>query len=226
MSWREAHRRKFSIFSNLMKTRRMILDPLHVSSLNMVEVEFHGHADIIKAYRAYLDYLNKPIQLNPSSPEADNFFRERDDLLFDLIHAIGGQLGYSYDKRDLRKFSYAPQGWQNVETEQQTFRRLIIELLSGRRPLPIKDFIASDGNDKFPPPPKLNSLTIASLAVDHSDNCRKEQLIAVAVCIRLVIKVEVPFNRFLDAQEHGSHPTLRLLCSPVSNTRSSRQLHA
>jgi hypothetical protein len=150
---REAHRRKFSIFSNLMKTRRMILDPLHVSSLNIVEVEFHGHADIIRAYRAYLDYLNKPIQLNPSSPEADNFFRERDDLLFDLIHAIGGQLGYSYDKRDLRKFSYAPQGWQNVETEQQTFRRLIIELLSGRRPLPIKDFIASDVNDKFPPPP-------------------------------------------------------------------------
>lgn len=150
---REARRRKLSIFSNLMKTRRAILDPLHVTSLNIVEVEFHGHTDIIKTYRAYLDYLNKPIPVNASSAETDSFFRERDDLLFDLIHAIGSQLGYSYDKRDLRKFSYAPQGWQNAEIEQQTFRRLIIELLSGRRPLPIKDFIASDANDKFPPPP-------------------------------------------------------------------------
>jgi hypothetical protein len=150
---REAHRRKFSIFSNLMKTRRMILDPLHVSTLNIVEVEFHGDANIIKAYRAYLDYLNKPFPVNLSSAEADSFFRDRDDLLFDLIHAIGSGLNYAYDKRDLRKFSYAPQGWQNTETEQQTFRRLIIELLSGRRPLPIKNFIASDVNNKFPPPP-------------------------------------------------------------------------
>jgi hypothetical protein len=58
---REAHRRKLSIFSNLMKTRRTILDPLHVLSLNIVEAEFHRHANIIKVYGAYLDYLNKPI---------------------------------------------------------------------------------------------------------------------------------------------------------------------
>jgi hypothetical protein len=150
---REKIRRQFSIFSNLMKTRRMILDPVHVSSLNLVEVEFHEIPAIITAYRAYLDYLNKPQSSNQSPAELDSFFRERDDLLFDLIHAIGNSLGFSYDKRDLRKFSYAPQGWQDVETEQKAFRRLIIELLSGRRPLPIRTFTAADMNDKFPPPP-------------------------------------------------------------------------
>lgn len=143
--------RQFSIFSNLMKTRRVILDPLHVASLNLIDVEFHDHDEVIGAYRANIDHLNKV--LPPRGAELDKFINERDDLLFDLIHSIGLKLGYKYDKRDLKKFSYSPQGWQTVESEQQTFRQLVIEVLSGRRPLPVKNFVANDVLDKFPPPP-------------------------------------------------------------------------
>jgi hypothetical protein len=134
-----------------MKTRRVILDPVHVTSLNLVEVEFHNHATIIPAYRAYLNYLNRAVPANQTPEEAERFFGDRDDLLFDLIHAIGNHLGYGYDKRDLQKLSYAPQGWQNVENDQHLFRKLVIELLNGNRGLPVKPF--APPNDKFPPPP-------------------------------------------------------------------------
>jgi hypothetical protein len=149
----ERLKRKYSIFSNLMKTRRVILDPLHVASLNLVELEFYEDNSAIAAYRAYIEYLNKSIPTNATTEQTDRFFGDRDDLLFDLIHAIGRNLGYSYDKRDLRKFSYSPQGWQNLETEQQSFRRLMLELLNGQRGLPIRNFAAGDVNPKFPPPP-------------------------------------------------------------------------
>ena len=117
----------------------------------MIDVEFYDHEQIIRAYRAYMDHLNKA--LPASSADLNKFINERDDLLFDLIHAIGSTLGYKYDKRDLKKFSYSPQGWQTIESEQQTFRQLVIEVLSGRRPLPVKNFLANDVFEKYPPPP-------------------------------------------------------------------------
>ena len=152
---REKRRREFEIFSNLMKTRRMVLDPIHVTTLNLVDVEFYKNETIIIAYRAYIENLQKFLPDNQPQRVIDQFLRDRDDAFFNLIHSIGQHLGFSFDKRDLQKFSYVPQGWQNVDFELQNFRRLTIELLLGRRPLPVKQFAASDVNNKFPPPPTV-----------------------------------------------------------------------
>jgi hypothetical protein len=150
---REKRRREFEIFSNLMKTRRMVLDPLHVVSLNLVEVEFFKNADVIAAYRSYIDNLNKRIPESEPQQVIDRYLSERDDAFYVLIHALGKHLDFSFDKRDLKKFSYVPQGWQNIELETQNLRRLVVELLLGRRYLPTKQFLATDISDKFPPPP-------------------------------------------------------------------------
>lgn len=150
---REKRRREIEIFFNLMKTRQVTLDPVHVMALNLIEVEFYGNTNIINAYRAYIDNLQKYLADNQPQNVIDQFLRDREDAFFLLIHSIGEALGYSFDKRDLQKFSYSPQGWRNVELENQSFRRLVIELLLGRRPLPVAPFTASDVNNKFPPPP-------------------------------------------------------------------------
>jgi hypothetical protein len=152
---REKLRREFEIFSNLMKTRRMVLDPTHVTTLNLVDVEFYKNETIITAYRAYIENLQKFLPDNQPQHVIDQFLRDRDDAFFHLIHSIGQHLGFSFDKRDLQKFSYVPQGWQNVDVELQTFRRLTIEVLLGRRPLQVKQFTASDVDNKFPPPPTV-----------------------------------------------------------------------
>jgi hypothetical protein len=150
---REKRRREIEIFFNLMRTRRAILDPLRVMALNLIEAEFFGNTKIIDTYRAYIVNLEKYLPDNPPQNLIDQFLRDREDAFFLLIHSIGEHLGYSFDKRDLQKFSYSPQGWQNVELENQNFRRLVIELLLGHRPLPVTPFTASDVNKKFPPPP-------------------------------------------------------------------------
>lgn len=153
---RDKKRRQFDIFSNLMKTRRTTLDPVRINSLNLVEVEFYGFAPIISAYKSYIITLEKSgSQTDPEQVHA-KIMEDREDAYLNLLHQIGKELGFGYDKHDLKKYSYVPQGWQHQEEEVQTFRRLVIELLNGHRPIAIKKFSKNSLGDKFPPAPDAN----------------------------------------------------------------------
>ena len=72
-----------------------------------------------------------------------------------MMFEIGRNLGFTLDKRELAKYSYAPQGWVNTEAEQNAIRQLALELLQGKRPLPITPFQPSPAAGKFPPPPAI-----------------------------------------------------------------------
>lgn len=153
---REALRRKHAIFHSLMKTRRFALDPEHVMALNLIQVEFYNHPKIDAAYRHYISLLYTKAP-PPDDANAERFFEVREDALYDLLHEIGAELGYGYDKRDLKKLAYGPQGWQDDEQQLRGMRALLIDLLTGKRALPVIDYqklVAAIG--KFPPPPNQN----------------------------------------------------------------------
>ena len=137
-----------------MKTRRMWLEPQHVSSLNLIQTDFYDDARVIETYKKYIELLYRRTPA-PTQPEGEIklFFEQQDDGFFEMMHEIGRHLGFSLDKRDLAKYSYSPQGWGTTETQAAQFRHLVIEVLSGKRPLPIVQFSASQVTDKFPPPP-------------------------------------------------------------------------
>jgi hypothetical protein len=151
---REKQRRQFEVFHALMKTRRFTLAADHVMALNLVQVEFYQHPRIDTAYRTYIALLHGKFP-EPGDPDAQRFFESKDDALYDLLHEIADELGYKYDKRDLRRLAYGPQGWQNDEDQQRAARVLLIELLSGKRAMPVIDFerLMRAAQGKFPPPP-------------------------------------------------------------------------
>jgi hypothetical protein len=153
---REKLRRRFEVFHSLMKTRRFALSPEHVMALNLVQVDFYQHARIDAAYRTYMALLSR--EPPPTGdPIERHFYGEQEDALYDLLHEIGAELGYQYDKRDLRKLAYGPRGWENDEVQLRIMRGLLVELLAGRRPMPIADWeklVAAKG--RFPPPPKID----------------------------------------------------------------------
>ena len=68
------------------------------------------------------------------------------DLTAELLAAMGKSLGYDFDKVYLKKAAYYPEGLGNVEVEQHALRRELLELLGGKRKLPIAVF-----EQKFPP---------------------------------------------------------------------------
>lgn len=146
---REATRRKREIFAALMRTRNANLMPEHVWSLNLIQVEFAQKESIIGAYKAYIANLGRAMP--DAQPAIDAFIRERRDLFFDLLHEIAKDVGFNLDKRDLERAAYVPAGWENEQAEQQALRRFMLEMLDGRRGLPVSQFLPQ-GN-QFPPPP-------------------------------------------------------------------------
>jgi hypothetical protein len=135
-----------NIFYKLMKTRRIVLSSERIEALNLIQIEFFGKEKIIRSYKSYIQHLSEEVPIgNPQ------FFEHREDIFFDLIHEIGLELGFNFDRRELNKFSYAPQGWFNEQDEIQHSRKLLVELLAGSRPLHVTQFTLK--NEKFPPPP-------------------------------------------------------------------------
>jgi hypothetical protein len=155
---REKLRRKYQTFHALMRTRRVTLSPEHVTALNVIQTEYHDDDRVITAYKKYIDNLGTSLPPGSKEEAAKKFIDDRDDAFNEMMFEIGKHLGFTLDKRELAKYSYAPQGWVNIEAEQNAVRQLALELLQGKRPLPVSPFQPSTSASKFPPAPtgKMN----------------------------------------------------------------------
>lgn len=151
----EERRRKVDarvqVFRALMKTRSVRMNVDHVWALNLIDIEFYGVPRVIDRYRAYVRSLNMKAPTDKEGSE--RFYEDQADLYADLLHAIGAELGYAFDKRDLDRSGYAPVGWVNDEDLQRRNASLLNDVLQGRRALPIAN-LSAPLNSPFPPSPK------------------------------------------------------------------------
>lgn len=149
---REKQRRKYHVFHELMRTRGIVLSPAHVLALNLIQLEFYGNAAVEAAYSNYMGQLNTPY---PTTDDAAALAhgQRRQDLLFDLLHAIGADLGMSFDKRELERLSYSPQGWANEEQAIKTLRDYAIQVITGKRAVHVAPFGGPDPRYPAPPAP-------------------------------------------------------------------------
>lgn len=144
----EAKARRITVFRNLLQTRGIRLDPLHVASLNVIELEFYKSEKVRSAFKAYIQHLASPM---PPTEEQDPYFAQRSDLFTELLSEMGKELNYSFDKRDLDRHSYVPRGWGDDNDLQRHNAALINDLLSGRRAIPVTNALANPG--QFPEAP-------------------------------------------------------------------------
>jgi hypothetical protein len=131
----EIRGRKLQVFKTLMATRAYTLSIAHVEALNRIDLEFSGkrvsEKDVIDSWQIYLDHLgNKSIT-------GEAWAYKRVDLLVDLLYVMGKCLGYNFNKTQIKNATYSPTAHGRVETEQETLRQLTLELLEGRRSLPV-----------------------------------------------------------------------------------------
>ena len=68
------------------------------------------------------------------------------ELTAELLQAMGKCLGYDFDKVQVKKGAYYPEGLVNTEQEQHAVRRGILDVLQGKRRIPVGVF-----EDRFPP---------------------------------------------------------------------------
>ncbi|WP_146148891.1 DUF6680 family protein [Pseudaminobacter soli (ex Li et al. 2025)] len=149
--WAEKRQRRLEVFRDLMRTRKARLDPMHVGALNLVDLEFYGCRPVTGALRTYINHLFSPM---PNPDEHDRFSEQRNDLLMDLLHEMGRELGYSYDRRDLERLSYGPRGWTDDQDLQRHNMTLLNQMLQGRIALPVTPMQPTAQNP-FPPAPAI-----------------------------------------------------------------------
>ncbi|MDH1007405.1 hypothetical protein N5J43_00730 [Pseudomonas nicosulfuronedens] len=131
------------VFQTLMATRGAVLSPDHVRALNMIDVVFYGkkvfgferrsraETVILDCWHEYLDHLNGSI-------DEHNYARwgeRREELLVRLLEAIAADVGYRFDRVQLKNGGYSPQAHGNLEQEQARLRSLAIQVLSGEQPV-------------------------------------------------------------------------------------------
>ena len=152
---RQKRQEQWTIFTNLMRFRKISLDALHVTSLNLIDVVFHDNEKVVAAHRKYMNFLMTVLPDDQPLIITEKFVSDRGDAFVELVSEMGKHLGLKLDKSDIKKYGYAPQGWATAEEQILQFRKLMNELLSGQRGLPIKQFLEQGQQSKYPPPPSV-----------------------------------------------------------------------
>ncbi|GFE51576.1 hypothetical protein So717_33290 [Roseobacter cerasinus] len=133
----EKRSRRIAVYRTLMATRAQRLSPAHVEALNSIDLEFTDHGDkaIREAWKALLAHFS-----DRSYPEnqKEQWVIRHIDLLVELLFEMGKRMGFEFDKTHIRTGIYSPQAFGDMEEEQAIVRRGVVEVLLGKRAVPIR----------------------------------------------------------------------------------------
>lgn len=134
---RERRSRKMDVFRTLMTTRAIPVSLPHVQSLNMIDIEFSGTGKgdkaVLEAWKMYNDHLNT------LDEDGVRWRTKSNELLIDLLYQMSRSLGYEFDKVQLKRGVYSPQAHGDEIMYQQLARKGLLEILTGKRAVPIQD---------------------------------------------------------------------------------------
>jgi len=144
-SWREAKLRKLYIFKTLMATRGTPLSRPHVEALNRIDLEFFEkkpkQKKAIDAWKIYRDHLYS-LKIDYTDPnysvKLDAWAQQSNELLVDLLYEMAQSVGYDFDKIQLKRGSYTPQGYADIENEQNFIRGNLVDLFLGKKAFPVQ----------------------------------------------------------------------------------------
>lgn len=128
-----------------METRATRLSGSHVSALNMIDLEFYGRSifgkrwqskadkEVTNAWKIFNDHLNN----GASEDRMDAWVERGTELLTRLLYSMSLSLGYDLDEVQLKRDCYSPIAHGRVEREQEKIREGLVDVLEGRKPIPM-----------------------------------------------------------------------------------------
>jgi hypothetical protein len=140
---RERRNRKTYVFEQLMATRRARLSPEHVQALNMIDLVFYGRRvmgvqrrsaaeqNVLDCWKEYLDHLNNRTDDEPIA----QWVTKGDELFTNILYAISNDIGYRFDRVQLKRGAYSPIAHGELEEEQNELRKSMLSLVTGKHAL-------------------------------------------------------------------------------------------
>ena len=132
---REVNKRKWEVFRNLMCYRRQITSQGFVSSLNLLEVEFHDDKDVLTAWKSLYNHLNT--EEPTDSNRKKTFFDDRGKLRATLLQKVAQSLGIKLNNLDMLQSGYYPQRWEWDEDARFTILQKLKTIFENSEPLPV-----------------------------------------------------------------------------------------
>ena len=145
---REARNRKLTVFHMMMATRGARLSGDHVRALNMIDLTFYGPVQfgksrrtkpeqaVLNAWKEYLDHLSE--QHDFAGQNAEAIGARRDELFVNLLATMATDLGYEFDRVQLKKSWYTPLAHNQLEEKQAGLLNAATEVFSGRAAIRIR----------------------------------------------------------------------------------------
>lgn len=136
-AFNEKNLRKSEIFRTLMLTRADGLSTEHVKALNMILLDFYGNQRILDSWKSYFDHLSHV----PGSDNNDNWIiwiEKKEELLADLLYDMAIDVGYDFDKVNLKRFIYYPKAFGDSQQQSALIRNGLLDILSGKKAIKIE----------------------------------------------------------------------------------------
>jgi hypothetical protein len=126
------------VFRTLMTTRRAKLQPHHVEALNQIDFAFpqSSHSEVSEAWKLYQNQLSTSYGQNQE--EYVRWSDKLDSLFESLAHLMAKDLNIPFPKSLIKTGGYYPKGFVDAENQNAELRALLLEVLKGERPLPIR----------------------------------------------------------------------------------------
>lgn len=132
---KEKRQRKLDIFKTLMATRSYSTSWDHVMTLNRIDLEFERsnpkEKAVIESWKQYLDFLGD------KTIKDEQWGAKRIELLVELLYNMALVLDYDFDKTHIKNSAYSPVAHGNIDTQQAKIREGIIDILEGKRNIPM-----------------------------------------------------------------------------------------
>lgn len=141
--FRERYARKARLFEQLMATREARVAPEHVRGLNMIDMVFYGNRTlgvlrrsageqrILDAWKEYLDHLNN----RGTDVSIEHWATQGNELFTNLLYSMAQDLGYKFDRVQLKRGVYSPLAHAQWEEEQTEMRKAVLALAQGKQAL-------------------------------------------------------------------------------------------
>jgi hypothetical protein len=140
---REKRHRKAYLFEQLMATRAARVSPEHVRALNMIDLVFYGERifgfqkrsskeqRVLDAWKEYHDHLG----VKAEDEQIGLWVAQGDELFTNLLYAVSQDLGFKFDRVQLKRGSYSPVAHEQIEAEQTRLRKAALSFFSGKHPV-------------------------------------------------------------------------------------------
>lgn len=129
---REQKQRRIAVFRALMTTRAVGLSPAHVEALNIVPIEFYGNANVVDAWKVYINHLYQSNEMDQNL-----WGLKRTELLNAMLAKMGATLGYKFNDVEISREVYSPKGHAVIESEQTIIREGLAKVFRGECAIPM-----------------------------------------------------------------------------------------